>query len=73
MLMGSAADEFDLLKDKWLEMLSGGDSFNVSDTDFAAKIKQIQSDANTKHGRLNMAADRTYIFSNYKDLPYLPM
>lgn len=62
------ADEFDALRTKWLEMLNGGNSFSTTDTDYAAKVKQVESTANARYNRLNKDRNRTYLFSNCQDL-----
>ena len=67
-IVDKEADEFDVLRAKWLEMLNGGNSFSPTDTDYAPKVKQVESSANARYNKLNKDSNRTYIFSNFQDL-----
>ncbi|WP_281889891.1 polysaccharide lyase family 8 super-sandwich domain-containing protein [Paenibacillus sp. YYML68] len=60
----SASDEFDTLRAKWLDSLTGGAALNTSDSDIAAKISTIATTAQTNWDSLNKDANRTYLFPN---------
>jgi hypothetical protein len=58
-----AAGEFDDLRAKWKEMLTGGTAYNASDPDIAAKIDVIESDAQALWNTMNKTAGRTSLWS----------
>ena len=64
-----AADEYDDLRLKWRDVLTGGSSYNPLDTDIAAKITDITSDAQGHWNTMDTSGSRTYIWS---DLQYDP-
>src|SRR5262249_58166500 len=57
-------DEFDDLRTKWKEMLTGGASFDPSDPQFANRIAAIDGEAGGNWSRLNTSPDRTYLWSD---------
>ncbi|CAH1207910.1 Xanthan lyase [Paenibacillus allorhizoplanae] len=48
-----ASDEYDLLRDKWKTMLTGGTSYSTSDTDIAAAVTAITAKAQANWNSLN--------------------
>lgn len=61
-----AADEYDTLRQRWKEYLTGGTAFNPADPDIAATIAALTNNANTFWSSLNTANPRSYLWS---DLP----
>ena len=59
-----AADEFDLLRQRWVDQLTGGSAYDPQDPDVAAEISGLTSSANSYWSSLNAAADRTYLWSD---------
>jgi len=70
-----AADEYDGLRGKWSDMLTGGSAINTADTDIAAKINSIVSQASTCNpspcatgtgywDKMDRSAGRTYLWSD---------
>jgi hyaluronate lyase len=65
MLGGPArADEFDVLRLKWVDMITGGTRYDPADPVFAASITSVTSTANTYWSSLNKAAGRTFLWSD---------
>ncbi|OIB02037.1 hypothetical protein AK95_03785 [Paenibacillus sp. LC231] len=60
----SAADEFDLLRERWHVYLTGGTTIDTSDPEIAAKISQIETNANKHWSAMNTNAGRTYLWSD---------
>jgi hyaluronate lyase len=60
----SAADEYDTLRTKWYNMLTGGTAINTSDPDIAAKISTITSQAQANWDSMDTSAGRTYLWSD---------
>ncbi|MDQ0900653.1 polysaccharide lyase family 8 super-sandwich domain-containing protein [Paenibacillus sp. V4I7] len=60
----SAADEYDLLRDRWKTYLTGGSAINVSDPEIAVKIDQIETNANSYWLSMNKTAGRTYLWND---------
>src|SRR4051794_22800613 len=58
------ADEFDTLRQKWADMLTGGSSLNRSDPATAAAITSVTNTANTFWNSLNKAATRTSLWTD---------
>lgn len=58
------ADEFDPLRLKWVEMLTGGTSYNAADPVIAAGITSVTNAANTQWSSLNKAPDRPHLWSD---------
>jgi len=58
-------DEFDDLRARWKDMLTGGASIDPTDPDIASRIAAIDADARTQWSRMNTAPDRTYLWSDY--------
>ncbi len=58
-----AAGEFDGLRAKWKEMLTGGTAYSTADPDIAAKIDAIESDAEALWDTMNKTAGRTNLWS----------
>ncbi len=58
------ADEFDVLRQKWVEMQTGGNGYNVADPAIASAITSITSTANTYWASLNKTANRTSLWSD---------
>lgn len=58
------ADEFDTLRLKWVDMLTGGTSYNPSDAAFASAVTSITNTANTYWSSLNKSADRPHLWSD---------
>src|SRR5262249_40870598 len=58
------SDEFDDLRTKWKDMLTGGASFDPADPDIANRIAAIDGEARTQWSRMNTAPDRAYLWSD---------
>src|SRR5262249_45362790 len=58
------SDEFDDLRTKWKDMLTGGASFDPADPDIANRIAAIDGDARTQWSRMSTATDRAYLWSD---------
>src|SRR5499433_2812384 len=58
------ADEFDDLRAKWKDMLTGGASFDPSDPDIANRIAAIDSEARGNWSRMSTSPDRSYLWSD---------
>jgi hyaluronate lyase len=61
-----AADEYDTLRQKWADMLTGGASINTADTDIQAAVERVTAKAQSDSGTLDRGTSRTYLWS---DLP----
>jgi len=59
-----AADEYDSLRLKWKEMMTGGTTYNPSDPDIAAQITSINAEAQTNWNSMNKSSSRTYLWSD---------
>ncbi|MWV42519.1 DNRLRE domain-containing protein [Paenibacillus sp. HJL G12] len=60
----AAADEYDTLRDRWNVYLTGGTAIDPSDPEIAAKISQIEMNANNDWSSMNKNAGRTYLWSD---------
>ena len=58
------ADEFDTLREKWADMLTGGRSLNLADPRITSGVTSITNAANTQWNSLNKSATRTYLWSD---------
>ncbi|WP_248929808.1 polysaccharide lyase family 8 super-sandwich domain-containing protein [Paenibacillus hamazuiensis] len=69
---GAAADEFDLLRQKWYDVLTGGNAADSNDPDIAAQIRMIedrvQNGQNGAWDTLQTGADRTSCDCLWTDL-----
>jgi len=62
-----AADVFDNMRQKWVDVLTGGANLDTSDPDIAALILKIDTQAQDYKGTMNKSASRTYIWSDLTD------
>ncbi|MBI5380777.1 MAG: polysaccharide lyase 8 family protein [Opitutae bacterium] len=60
----AVADEFDLLRQRWVAQLTGGTAYNPADPDIAAEVSGNTSSANSYWSSLNKAASRTSLWSD---------
>lgn len=58
------ADEFDLLRQKWSDMLTGGGSYPATDPVITAAITSVTSTANSHWSALNKSPGRTNLWSD---------
>jgi hyaluronate lyase len=58
------ADEYDTLRLKWRDVLTGGSAYDVSDPDIASKITAITAQAQSNWDSMNKTAGRTYLWSD---------
>lgn len=58
------ADEFDTLRLKWADMLTGGNALNLSDTRTASAVASVTSNANSYWNSLDKSATRTFLWSD---------
>ncbi len=59
-----ALDEYDTLRDKWGEIVTGGSSYNAADPDIAAKINAIETIAQGYWDTMDTSPTRTRLWSN---------
>ena len=59
-----AADEFDTLREKWKQVLTGGTSYNTNDPDIAAGISRITDSAQSNWDSMDKSSNRTYLWSD---------
>ncbi|MDR6550787.1 polysaccharide lyase family 8 super-sandwich domain-containing protein [Paenibacillus qinlingensis] len=59
----SAADEYDTLRDKWKEMLTGGTAYNPLDPDIAAQITALTATASANWSNMDNTPG-TYLWSD---------
>jgi len=62
-----AADEYDLLRGRVFNELTGGDSFNPLDPDIKPRIDDITTTAQTLWSSMNASSSRTYLWSDLAD------
>ena len=58
------ADEFDTLREKWVDLLTGGNSYNTADPAIATAIASVTNTANSYWSSLNKSAARTSLWSD---------
>ncbi|MBI5771935.1 MAG: polysaccharide lyase 8 family protein [Verrucomicrobia bacterium] len=63
-VLSARADEFDTLRQKWSDMLTGGASLRLTDTQTASAITSITNTANSNWNSLNKSATRTSLWSD---------
>ncbi|MEK3916534.1 polysaccharide lyase family 8 super-sandwich domain-containing protein [Paenibacillus sp. FSL H7-0331] len=59
-----ASDEYDTLRLRWFDMLTGGSSINTSDPDIAAKITIITNNAQTIWDSMDKTVGRTTLWAD---------
>ena len=59
-----AADEFDMVRNKWKDLLTGGAALNTSDPDIAARIRAITSTAQAYWDSMDKSSGRTMLWSD---------
>lgn len=65
---GSAsADEYDTLRQRWKDSLTGGTTYDANDPDIAAKVSSITSSAQTQWGNMDKTPGRTFLWSDKSD------
>lgn len=63
----ASADEYDTLRLKWHDDLTGGASYDPNDADIAAKIGSITASAQTQWNNMDKAPDREFLWSDKSD------
>jgi hyaluronate lyase len=61
------ADDFDVLRQKQLDVLTGGTAINTADPDITTRIATIDADANARWSSLIKTANRTYLWATHTD------
>lgn len=61
-------DEFDRLRLKWRDILTGGTDYDPKDPDIAAKIKALDEEASGYWKSMNKKADRAFLWPEYEDM-----
>ncbi|MGD7705664.1 polysaccharide lyase 8 family protein [Microlunatus sp. Y2014] len=59
------ADPFDVLRARWVELLTGGD-IDPSDPDFAAALEMISTEADAVRTTIDRTADRDQVFTGLR-------
>ncbi|WP_168119573.1 polysaccharide lyase family 8 super-sandwich domain-containing protein [Paenibacillus sp. HB172176] len=59
-----ASDEYDALRAKWKEMITGGTGYSTGDADIAAKLDEIEDAAQSNWDTLNTDPSRTRLWSS---------
>ena len=57
-----AVDDFDIIRLRWKEMLTGGEEFDISDPYISAKIEAIDAEAENYWSAMEKDPDRTYLW-----------
>lgn len=65
----SAADEYDTLRSKWKEALTGGSSYSLTDAEISAQVSLITSTAQTHWNSMDTSSSRTYLWSDQSNIP----
>lgn len=63
----ASADEYDVLRQKWQDDLTGGAAYNPSDPDIAAKISSITTSAQTQWNNMDKSPGRQFLWSDKSD------
>ncbi len=58
------ADEFDILREKWSEMLTGGDHLDLTDPAVASSIKKLDSSAASFWSTMNKSSTRGFLWAD---------
>jgi hyaluronate lyase len=66
--LSSRADDFDLLRAKWFNMLTFGTNATKSDTNYYAWISQVESNAQSFSSSMATGPSRTFLWSKYSQL-----
>src|SRR5437763_15208527 len=67
-LTTSRADDFDLLRVKWFNMLTFGTNATKSDTNYYAWITNIESNAQSYSSTMSNMPTRQYLWKTYNNL-----
>jgi len=62
------ADEYDTLRVRWRNILTGGDTLNITDADISNSVVSLNSSAQTYWNNLNTNTSRTYLWSDIAGL-----
>lgn len=62
-----ASDEYDTMRAKWISYITGGTSYDLTDTDVSSKLSGIASAANNYWSSMNKSSSRTYLWSDAPD------
>lgn len=63
-VLGAGQDEFDALRIKWAEMLTGGRDYDPTDPLIAEQIESITNSAKSRLNSMNKDENRTYLWSS---------
>lgn len=63
----ASADEYDTLRQKWKDDLTGGITYDPNDADIAAKINSITASAQTQWNNMDKAPGRQFLWSDQSD------
>ncbi len=64
LLITATADDFDRLRKKWFNFLTGGTNYNLSDPLVITAIKNITNSANGSWSSMDKTTNRTYLWSD---------
>jgi len=63
-ILGATTDEYDQLRLKWRQHITGGNNYNPADPDIATKISSIDASANSYWNSMNKATNRSSLWSD---------
>jgi hyaluronate lyase len=63
------ADEYDTLRVRWQNILTGGSALDITDSDISNSVVSLNSSAQTYWNSLNTNAGRTYLWSDIARMP----
>jgi hypothetical protein len=58
------ADEFDVLREKWVEMLTGGSHLDLTDPAVASSVSSLGSLANSYWSTMDKSPTRTFLWAD---------
>lgn len=58
------ADEFDILREKWAEMLTGGSHLDVTDPAVASALSRLEASANAHWSAMDKSPSRTFLWAD---------
>ena len=61
------ADEYDVLREKWAEMLTGGSHLDLTDPAVASSISSLSSSANSYWSTMDKSPTRAFLWADLAD------